>query len=94
MVSHSLGGSVALEMNKNSKFKSVTTYGAPVLQVGKQVSENIRFRHPFDIVSAFDNGSTPVALSSFNPLTLHSYDFYKDQGKEYSNDGEPVYLIS
>ena len=56
VVGHSLGGSVALELQKNMperKFKS-NTYGAPVLSM---TPADNRFRNYFDPVSFLDQGA-------------------------------------
>jgi hypothetical protein len=82
LVSHSLGGAVALQLNKdnNNKFSTIT-YGAPVFQLNKQLN-NHRFRHPGDPVSYFDFGAKNVPIkNSFNPLDAHSYAGYNNQGK-------------
>ena len=80
IVSHSLGGAVALQLNKdnNNKFKT-TTYGAPVFQIGGRSGN--RFRHPGDPVSMFDMGAVNVPLGGINvnPLAAHAYDGYNFQ---------------
>ena len=70
VVSHSLGGSVALELAKNYPDKHLfTTYGAPVFSDSMQYGN--RFRAFGDPVSMFDNGAIPKMPTSINP---HSYD--------------------
>ena len=71
IVGHSLGGSVALEFQKNNPKYSTTTYGAPVLQIGSK--QGNRFRFPYDPVSYLDNGAITVDKINFNP---HSYSNY------------------
>ena len=58
VVGHSLGGAVALELEKNNPGRGLTstTYGAPVATMTND--QGNRFRHPFDPVSMFDRGST------------------------------------
>lgn len=72
LISHSLGGSVALELEKgNPKFET-TTYGAPVFDPISFKRGN-RFRHPLDPVSILDRGAKTVDFISFNPIKAHSY---------------------
>jgi hypothetical protein len=60
VVGHSLGGSVALELQKNytdRKLKS-RTYGAPVMDLLGSEAENVdRYRNWLDPVSIFDRGA-------------------------------------
>ena len=78
LVSHSLGGSVGLELQKQKSDKAfdVTTYGAPVVQLSSQ--KHKRFRHPGDPISAFDYGSITLDTKEFtlDPLKHHSYKGY------------------
>ena len=71
VVSHSLGGSVALELAQNypEKHLFTTTYGAPVVSSSLQYGN--RFRAFGDPVSMFDNGAITIMPNSINP---HSYD--------------------
>ena len=71
IVGHSLGGSVALEFQKNNPKYNTTTYGAPVLQIGSKLGN--RYRFPYDPVSYLDNGAITVDKINFNP---HSYSNY------------------
>ena len=71
IVGHSLGGSVALEFQKNNPKYNTTTYGAPVLQIGSK--QGNRFRFPYDPVSYLDNGAITVDKFNLNP---HSYANY------------------
>ena len=63
IVSHSLGGSVALKLvDKHPEhLTTTTTYGAPVMTQPNQLISNIisgnRYRHPWDTVSFLDNGA-------------------------------------
>ena len=73
VVGHSLGGSVALELQKNfpeRNFKS-NTYGAPVLSITP--AEN-RFRNYFDPVSFLDQGAVNSVNVGLNPHTFSNYD--------------------
>ena len=71
IIGHSLGGSIALQFQKdNNKFQT-TTYGAPVLQIG--LTKGNRYRFPYDPVSYLDNGSITVNKFNLNP---HSYSNY------------------
>ena len=71
IVSHSLGGSVSLELAKNypEKHLFTTTYGAPVASSSLQYGN--RFRAFGDPVSMFDNGAITKMPIQINP---HSYD--------------------
>ena len=74
LVSHSLGSSVSLELEKNYPQKNyeTTTYGAPVfLGLGK----GDRYRHRGDPISIFDFGAKNVGFS-VNPFSAHSYSDY------------------
>ena len=59
VVGHSLGGSVALEFQKNypDRIKKSRTYGAPVFDLLGSESENVdRYRNWLDPVSVLDRG--------------------------------------
>ena len=71
IIGHSLGGSVALEFQKNNAKYNTTTYGAPVLQFDTQKGQ--RYRFPFDPVSYMDRGAITVDKFNINP---HSYSNY------------------
>ena len=87
LVSHSLGGSVALALQKNYPERNyeVVTYGAPVF-VGLDPFRDKkfkvqRFKHigheaQSDPISSLDMFATIVPIDSENPLTLHSYKGY------------------
>ena len=60
VVGHSLGGSVALEFQKNypNRIKKSRTYGAPALVLLGSESENVdRYRNWLDPVSVLDRGA-------------------------------------
>ena len=71
-VGHSLGGSVALELEKNTpNTYETTTYGAPVVSF----KGGNRYRHKNDPISAFDFGAKSVGFN-INPLEAHSFKNY------------------
>ncbi len=57
VIGHSLGGSVAHELQKNHPGLKSVTYGAPSISWGTGGGEN-RFRNAYDPVSMFDRGAT------------------------------------
>ena len=72
IVGHSLGGSVALQMQKDRGIPQSRTFGAPVLDLkpfDRYFNKAERYRHPLDPVSVFDRGAT---WGSFKPYS-HSY---------------------
>ena len=75
LVGHSLAGSVSLELQKQHPDKNydVTTYGAPVLQMGGQKYK--RFRKAGDLISGLDDGAITYE-GSVNPKEAHSYRNY------------------
>ena len=84
VIGHSLGGSVALELNKqnNNQFKTFT-YGAPVLDFSfNRDPNNTRFRHPLDRISMFDTGAVNEDATTnyelINPHTFSGYPNYDD----------------
>jgi hypothetical protein len=72
VVGHSLGGAVALTMQKNLKIPNSRTFGAPVMDFNP-FGHSERYRHPTDIVSIMDRGATWGPWSGVNPLSSHSY---------------------
>ncbi len=79
VVGHSLGGSLALELQENfpdRKFKS-NTYGAPALSA---TAADNRFRNYFDPVSIMDRGTSNSVNVGFNPHT-------------YSNSRKTIFQI-
>jgi pimeloyl-ACP methyl ester carboxylesterase len=73
LVSHSLGGMVSLELDKNNPNKyDTTTYAAPVF-LGLKGGN--RYRHRNDLISAFDFGAKSVGFN-INPLVAHSFQNY------------------
>ncbi len=85
LIGHSMGGSVALQLNKdyNNKFET-RTYSAPVFDVipnGNNDPENQRFKTLGDPVAMFDTNANTFVKPSLNPLDLHSYNNYGNIGK-------------
>jgi Alpha/beta hydrolase family len=70
VVGHSLGGSVALQLQRDHHLPASRTFGAPVLDFGGQADVE-RYRHPLDPVSALD-ASAKTQQWSLNP---HSHRF-------------------
>ena len=67
VIGHSLGGAVALQLQKDIPSLNSRTYGAPVLSFS---GSGERMRSLGDPVSMFDFGSRETAPSTWNP---HSY---------------------
>lgn len=72
IVGHSLGGAVALQMQKDLKIPESRTFGAPVVS-GDIFGHSERYRHPTDPVSILDRGATWGPWTGVNPLSSHSY---------------------
>ena len=82
VVGHSLGGSVALELQKNypdRNFKS-NTYGAPVLST---TGADNRFRNFFDPVCFLDRGATNSVNVGLNPHTYSNFENNKVSNKAF-----------
>ena len=70
IVSHSLGGSIALELNKEYNNNiNVTTYGSPVVDINP-FQKPQRRRHYGDPVSMMDFGATSSFSSGWNPHSV------------------------
>ena len=80
VIGHSLGGSVALEINKQNNYYKTRTYGAPVLDISfNRDSKNERYRHPGDPISMFDSGAVNKEPNTINGLiNPHTYNEYKN----------------
>ena len=76
VVGHSLGGSVALQMQKDKFIPKSRTFGAPVVDLNAFGSSD-RYRHPLDPVSVLDRGAT---WGKFKPYS-HSYTGYENLEK-------------
>ena len=72
IVGHSLGGSVALEMQRQHNIPKSRTFGAPVLDLVPKAGQD-RYRHPLGPVSVFDRSAKWGNLMYNNP---HSYTGY------------------
>ena len=72
VIGHSLGGSVALELQKNYKhIKKSRTYGAPVFDLLGKESNNVdRYRNWTDVVSILDRSA--VKSIKWNPFESKS----------------------
>ena len=68
IVGHSLGGSVALEMQRQHDIPKSRTFGAPVFDLFPKVGQD-RYRHPLDPVSVFDRSAHWGDLRMYS----HSY---------------------
>jgi outer membrane lipoprotein SlyB len=84
VVGDSLGGSIALELEKNNPELKTTTYGAPVFQPFSSEQGN-RYRHQGDIVSAFDSGAKTMGGGSLNPIKNHSFKGYNGVASSSGN---------
>jgi hypothetical protein len=83
VVGHSLGGSVALELQKDfpdRKFKS-NTYGAPVFST---TAADNRFRNYFDPVSFLDRGAKSSVNIGLNPHTYSNFENNKVSDKAFN----------
>jgi hypothetical protein len=73
---HSLGGSVALQLQRDHDIPISRTFGAPVLDLDNSrrgtdlAYHNARYRHPMDPFSILDRGATMIPIADPNP---HSY---------------------
>ena len=77
IVGHSLGGSVALQMQKDHQIPKSRTFGAPVIDLkpfGRFYGDAERYRHVFDPVSILDRGAKWGKVK----LYPHSYTGYAD----------------
>ena len=87
IISHSLGSSVAAEINKqnNNQFKT-RMYGSPFIDFSFNPSKdpnNIRFRHPGDPFSQFDTGAVnEESNTTYNLINPHSFTGYPDDNDE------------
>ena len=77
IVGHSLGGSVALQMQADHGIPKSRTFGAPVLDMkpfDRYYNKADRVRHPLDPVSIFDRGATWGSLKAYP----HTYTGFSD----------------
>ena len=76
LVGHSMGGNVALEMQKEKPHLKSTTYGAAVWQPFS-TEQGDRYRHGGDPVSMFDRGAKTIG-GSWNPVSAHAFTGYPE----------------
>ena len=94
IVGHSIGGAVALELQRNHPELKTVTYGAPVVSA----SSGERYRHWGDPVAAFDWGAKTTASPQLNPhsystLAARKHAFAPGTWKDgYSKNGVPHYF--
>lgn len=86
VVGHSLGGAVALELQKNFPHVQTTTYGSPTVSIGNEPNAQ-RYRNAGDPVSIMDRGAKTIG-SSLNPLGAHSY-----KNAQYTSGNSDGWLI-
>ena len=93
---HSLGGSVALELQKNlDNITSTRTYGAPVFDItGKESNNADRYRNWFDPFSAFDRSAVKSVKWNALESTSLTHD-YSNIGNNFTSSFErPVSSIN
>ena len=76
LVGHSMGGNVALELQKENPNLKSTTYGAAVWQPFS-TKQGDRYRHGGDPISMLDRGAKTIG-SSWNPLSAHEFTGYPE----------------
>ena len=75
VVGHSLGGAVALQMQKENPSLKTRTYGAPVWDPTGSESSSERYRSFFDPVSVLDRGATATLdAPAKNVSGFHSFE--------------------
>ena len=85
LIGHSLGSSVAAEINKRNDNKfNVRYYGSPFVDFTfSRDPKNQRYRHPGDYVSMFDTGAVNEdPQNAYQIINPHSYEGFPD----YAND--------
>lgn len=75
VVGHSLGGSVALQLQQDRDIRRSRTFGAPVLDLNPFGGKVERYRHPLDPVSILDRGAS---WGKFKPYS-HTYTGYENK---------------
>jgi hypothetical protein len=75
VVGHSLGGSVALQLQSDRGIPQSRTFGAPVLDLNPFGGRVERYRHPLDPVSILDRKAT---WGKFKPYS-HTYTGYENK---------------
>jgi hypothetical protein len=88
VIGHTLGSSVAAELNKqyNNKFNAYY-YGSPFLDFSfNRDPKNQRYRHPGDLVSMFDTGAANQEQQNIDQLiNHHSYEGFPDYDNNDDN---------
>ena len=77
VVGHSLGGSVALQLQKDKDISLSRTFGAPVVDFDPGITHKVlaeRYRHPLDPVSVLDRNATWGPLKGYP----HMYGGFKE----------------
>ena len=77
IVGHSLGGSVALQLQQDKGIPTSRTFGAPVMDLNPMhriYGKTERYRHPIDPVSMLDSGANNGKFK----LYPHSYTDFED----------------
>ena len=78
VVGHSLGGSVALQLQRDKGIPASRTFGAPVLDLKRSdYGKSERYRHPIDPVSVLDRGATWGKFKVYP----HTYTDFEDRDK-------------
>ena len=85
LIGHSLGSSVAAEINKRNDNKfNVRYYGSPFVDFTfSRDPKNQRYRHPGDWISMFDTGA--VNEPAYQIMNPHSYEGFPDYGNDPSD---------
>ncbi len=77
VVGHSMGSSVALELEKNYPNLKSTVYATPTISTPFE-KQNARYRNPADPISILDRGANVSNEVSLNPFKNHSYNTFKN----------------
>ena len=86
VIGHSLGGSVALELQKNYPHLQSRTYGAPVWDPRGQDTNPERYRNWLDPFSMFDRSAARSV--KWNPLDNFSLTHtYQNIGQQFESEG-------
>ena len=98
VVGHSLGGSVALELQKNHKGLESRTYGAPVWDIfgeNKKYGKVERYRNLTDLISIFDgSANNNIKKNPFSSWSFtHGYDNLADNFKAEKSASPPDFSM-
>jgi len=72
VIGHSLGSSIALQLQSEYPDMNVTCYGAPIVDINP-FQRPQRYRHRGDPVSMLDFGATSTFGGGFDPHTYHGF---------------------